>query len=894
MNARHANVSMSMKPMLAMILALGTATAAVSDTPAALADTATQAAEIESCIRGLADESFRAREQASRRLWELGEAALPALKEASMAADPEQAIRARALLRNIRLHITPDTDPGLIELIERYGKSSASEKKALLIKMRGKRAWPQMLKLYAAEKDPEVRREMRATMSAVALRAARERLMEDDSAGARKFLEMAPADPGSLLALAELHRIEGSLADEIARALAAPKPNAAWLLALRRAEGDPAKARDAALAAKEPRLAALMAALAGDPLPWLGELRGTADDDTPGWHYAVIAAKRWSGHKIGPVDLAPLMRMSASRDPDERNGAINALFLAGESVAAEKARRQHDPLAAFAYFDTLERVPEALEALGLDASSRTYRPWVDARIDELLADDIEDQHEVADTADELVVLANLLERRGRRDLLDQAFAAPLARMAAKDDIGFTELLGRMFGGSMAASGAPGLASRSASAWAGEDEARWSEVLVAAFGDEPLVRQWWDWLGEIQPRATRAERLDAMLALFRMGSNPGRLRSKWIELLWQAVEQAPPDRQAELVERIARLASAAGDAATAVKAWDRLPPADREKFYWPRRVTRLTATGRWQEAADVILAHIAGFQAGDRESITELHAYAAAALRVAGRPDEAAYHDRRAALLALGNGALAIRIGNGYAFGCDYQRAGEWWQRAAIWTSPDSDDCVIALKLHADELQARGQWTACAAVAEVLAAIYSTNEYYWSKPITAPNQRLQADMARGFSLLPRDRPRALALLGGCHARCPSDGSLADYFFPQLRKNGLKREHDRWFRETWQQLEHALAEYPDSTNTLNTAAWFAARSLRKLDQAEKLVRRALSQQPEQAAYLDTLAEIHFARGDRRAANEWSAKAVNQAPDDIQLRRQQQRFLSGPLPE
>jgi predicted Zn-dependent protease len=71
------------------------------------------------------------------------------------------------------------------------------------------------------------------------------------------------------------------------------------------------------------------------------------------------------------------------------------------------------------------------------------------------------------------------------------------------------------------------------------------------------------------------------------------------------------------------------------------------------------------------------------------------------------------------------------------------------------------------------------------------------------------------------------------------------------------------------------------------------MRKLDAAERHVKKALATSPRQSAYLDTMAEIHFARGRRDKALEWSRLAVNYTPEDVLLRRQHERFRSEPFP-
>lgn len=848
--------------------------------------------KIDALLRGLADENFRVREQSTRELWELGDAALPALRGASSSADPEQAIRARELLRKIQLHITPDTDPSVILLVESYHKASPAEKTLLLGKMRGKRAWQQMLKLYSAETDAELRERLRPVMGAVASKAARERLLQGDAAGARGFLEMAPADAANLLALADFHRSHGTLEAELARANGADRKAAAWRMALHRAAGNPEAARDEALAAGEKPMAAVMAAFAGDPLPFLREMRDN-NSGSPASAYAAIAAKRWQGEKVRKDDMDFLSRMISSRDPSEQATALTALFLLGEVETAEPAFAKSQPLAAFRHFEALERIPEAHRALGLDPAKPAYKSWVEKHLERMTKEDAGEHGEVTDDGDQLLALANFLERRGLHETAMQAFGAPLAAMAKEDPAAFSEFLGRLFGNRETLSGAPKLARDIGAAWAGDDAARWEDLRVAAFGDDESSREWWNWLAEIQPDTSLSDRFDAFLTLKGIGHDPAGLRAKWMDLIWKSVKKNDPVQRQLLLERIAEHAAETGDATTSIKAWDQLPPEGRNTIFWGLQIVHLSAVDRWNDAAEVILRQINTINEAKQEPPADLHAYAAATLRVAGRLDEAARHDRWADQLALGNAALALRAGNGYAFGRDYRRAAEWWKRAAMQADPDSEEFIQAVQMHSNALLEQEQWRKTAATSEIVAAIYAGNEYQFSNHLLLMRQRLQADMARALSRLATERPASLATLARCHRIFASDGSLADFFFPALRKTGLIKEHDAWFLDSWEKMEDVIALYPESDNTRNTAAWFAARAMRKLDAAERHARKALATSPCQSAYLDTMAEIHFARGEREKALEWSRIAVNFTPEDVMLRRQQERFRSEPFP-
>lgn len=851
--------------------------------------------DLKTLIRELGDESFQVRENASRKIWELGEKALPELQEALELPSPEQVYRARDLLRKIQLQITPETDPTVAALVERYQKATPSERFLLLGKMKKKQAWSQILKLYASETNAGIREKLVPDMNIISARAARERIVQGDAVGAREFLEMAPANSEGLLALAEFHRSHGTLEAELARAKTGKGQKAMlWLLSLERAAGNLQAARAAATAAGRPRIAAAMAVLSGDPLPWLlWPDKHVNGQDTPA-AYASVAAKRWSGKPIRQADLEPLIRALSKRRPRDRESAMNALFVLGEFSAVEETFVKSDPLGAFRHFEALERIPEAFRALGLDPDQPDYQGWVKKRITILRADDIENQRGVSSVLEELVSLANFLERRGLGQQAFEVFSNPLAKLAEEDRNLFEDFLSALFGNRDVVTGAPMLAKRIGIVWAGDDNERWEALVATAFGNDETSSAWWNWLPELDPKASLAERFGGMLALSSIGPDPEKSRDRWMALAWKAAEQSPEESRNALVERIWELMAQTGDVTNGYKALKQLTDESRNRILWGQKVVFLTALGQWDDAAAIIIEQIDTHKAAKQPPGAELYAYAASALRRAGREDEAVIHDAWADKLALGDPGVAIRVGNGYAHGYDYKRAADWWARAVCESDPDSSDFPLALKIHADDLLERGRWKETAATSEVLARIFVNSDYRGSTPLPFMRQRLQADMARALGNLKTDREGSIALLELCHRNFASDGSLADFFFPALRKAGLLKKHDEWFRKTWNLMGAVIKKYPDSDNTLNTAAWFASRAVLKLDDAEKFLSVALDAYPYQSSYIDTMAEIHFAKGDRKKALEWSKRAVNYAPDDAQLRRQQERFRSAPLPK
>ena len=338
----------------------------------------------------------------------------------------------------------------------------------------------------------------------------------------------------------------------------------------------------------------------------------------------------------------------------------------------------------------------------------------------------------------------------------------------------------------------------------------------------------------------------------------------------------------------------GDVANSLKIRALSPPDENAEEFDGLHLLELSAAERWEDASQILLKLLSNKDGRDLNTRPDLHAYAASCLRRAGHPEAAAKHDALVEKLALGDASLYLRIGHGYAFGTDYERCSLWWERAAREADPNNGNHTGILTVLATDFLKRGIWKQAAATSEVLAQFYSGNGMVRSSPLSLLRMRLQADQARAFSLLENDRPKALGILQNCLLLLPCDGSLADHFFPALRKAGLIQQHDAWFETTWQHIQGVIRIYPKSHNTRNTAAWLASRSLLHLDEAETHVKLALATHPNQSAYLDTMAELQFARGNRKQAIEWSDKAINYMPGDDDIRRQHQHFSNDPLPK
>lgn len=866
----------------------------------------TTSPSIPELVRNLADPKFRVREDASRSLWQLGNHALSALKEATRSEDPEMAHRARELVRKIELSLTPDTDPEVIAIVERYEKASAQAKTDLMMQLHQKRAWLQLLKLYAMETSPQIRSQMEGAASVAAVNAGRECLKNGDALGAREYLELAPATPDSLFTLAEFHRTHGTLQEEIKRAKSLKGvQGGAWRLALYKSAGDLKSARTAAVEAELSAQAVQMAMLDGDPLPWLRHpwpesRRGRRDAD-----YMPLAIKRFSG-QLTPQDIAKLETASGGRQQSERNSAIVALYLLGEYDEAEKAFLKHFHSGAFLYLTAGERIDEALESFGIDPAEPDFKSWVTERVPKEENDEAEDEFEEGASFDyeDLNALAAFLEGWGLHEEALSAFSEPMVKMAGHNEGYLLDFLSALLGDSR--SGAPRLGVELADQWAGHDDDRWNRIIVSLMSDDGNGLALWDWMSELEPSLGPKEKLTAYLALCRSIDDPESTGDWWMERIWQAIDAAEAGERSALLAHVRFLVQHTDDAEDALAVWDRLEEIERKSTTGLEMLDYLTAVDRWQDAVDILNRVVTNNGQNQIYVRLDLHAMLAACLRKTGNDKEAAKHDDIVEKLSLGRDTLTIA--KAYESCGDFERHDIWVKRAAIGVNPNLDSYLHNLSEYGRILLEKEKWRESAALWEVVASSLTSRDIYDSSDSARTlmffrQVRFQADLSRAMSNLGADRKASVEMLDSLHSRNAFDGGLADYFFPAVRAAGLIREHDKWFEASWQRVEAVTKRYPGSHNTANTAGWLASRACRRLAEAEVLLKGALEKKPRQPAYLDTMAEIQFAKKSRAKALEWSMKAVKASPStrdrtsglplDAMIRRQHERFRVGEFP-
>lgn len=850
-------------------------------------------------VARLSDDSFKVREAATRDLWKLGEQALPELQRAAAGDDPEAAIRARELIRKIELGILPDSSARIVDLVMRYDRGNPDERRAVIGELKSLRAWRQILKLYALEKDEESLAVLEPQVRGVAIEAARDCITagEPDIAGAFSYLRMARPEPPELMAMASLHRATGTLAAELEKARDLEgREGHLWRFALNAAAGNVQEASVAAELAGLELAAARLQLLAGDPLPWIKvapappqSISALALPD-----YRDLVIRRWQGKEIKPDMLRHMRRMARGGDEDDQAKSLRLLFLAGDHAEAEKLLASLDPTAAFYYFETGERIEEALKVFGLDPAKPDYKAWALKRFRVLIDDPDEEENELL----ELAMLGYFLERRGLMKELQEAFVVPLEELARTDQEIFIRTAARLFSGpygSVTASTAWPVI-RAAATYAGDDEVRWMQVVENLFDNYREPDRLWTWIGTVKPALSRLERMELFCRLYLRLPDPDNARGKFFDDAWAAIQKA------EGIDRLTQLGQfldlsnmrGAKDSPNFLKGMELLfredPDAAAERFAG----NHFSTVGRWVNAAEEWMRLV-----NLRPGYPALRAYAAASYRRAGNETAAAAQERLVELLAMGETEVLHDCAVAYALAGDFERAKTWWGRAAAECTNDMDNFLAAIRYLSQDAFANGEWRPAAAFGEALAlqeAMAGRTSY--DIPISYGvsgdlRMRIDADLARSFMRLDKDRAAAVEGIKAAAAMPFADLSLADSFFAPMREAGLTKEHDEAFERLWMNLEKRIAAYPENDNTRNSAAWLASRANRRLNEAAEHLKKALEHHPRQAAYLDTMAEVHFALGDRAKAVEYSTRALLEEAEDPQIVRQHERFKSGPFP-
>ncbi len=126
--------------------------------------------------------------------------------------------------------------------------------------------------------------------------------------------------------------------------------------------------------------------------------------------------------------------------------------------------------------------------------------------------------------------------------------------------------------------------------------------------------------------------------------------------------------------------------------------------------------------------------------------------------------------------------------------------------------------------------------------------------------------------------------------PEDITVPTLVIPRLDRLGRTKEADAIFARSVAALRPGLQQTPPSADAHNNVAWLCAVARRQLDEALVWSQKSNELAKNNPAYLDTLAEIHFQKGDRAKALELIEKCIELAEEPEYFQQQRARFKDG----
>jgi Tfp pilus assembly protein PilF len=177
------------------------------------------------------------------------------------------------------------------------------------------------------------------------------------------------------------------------------------------------------------------------------------------------------------------------------------------------------------------------------------------------------------------------------------------------------------------------------------------------------------------------------------------------------------------------------------------------------------------------------------------------------------------------------------------------------------------------------------------AIDPTNEQVWQEILlveseTEDYKTLQKDAEKALEYFPNRVP--FLYFYGLGSQQTGNYDEAIYAFDKLRKSaagdpeltlqayislGEVYQLNQNYTKSEESFEKALELDPQNAFVLNNFAYYLSLRKEKLDKAAEMVQKALSQNPNSSAYLDTYGWILYLQGNYQKAAEYMERAVNQ---------------------
>ncbi|HWG43533.1 MAG TPA: hypothetical protein VN688_12165 [Gemmataceae bacterium] len=854
------------------------------------------AKQIAQWIEQLGDNSFAVREQASKKLWAAGQAAEPALEKAIKSDDAEVVRRARDLLDKFRWGIYPDTPAEIAAGIQAYQSSEGNQRLEALQRLlqAGSTGLKAVLKISKAEKDPNQRKTFGQIVSSK-LPSAFARVLETNNYEEFEGLLEGGHDNEIIdnQQYAAYWLLRGKLDERITRfrSLLAKTPAekrlAETLIYLYRAKGDLTAARKAAEKAERGDLiegilyeAADWKALAARPGAPVGR------DTVEKLAYQAAFARLAGNQKDFETFLGDLRKL-ADQGPGRgiSSFAVAKAFLVndrpidGLALLAKTPDRhaiQFEILCArLQYGEAMKLVAQTRPA---DSKEQKLLEILQARTLYMLGEKDKAQalftrlaEQIKDNSDAFWV-SNLLETEYRIGLIDQAFKHCAKAMSDGRPKG--EKLGQ--GGTYLSKVFPNH-TQTAEAW-------W-ELLRQKFKDETSeavlkrLRKLMD--GKIAAKDVKAwiEEADGVLSV-----NDGRHRRNDPDFVTKSSRQWQAMAEVATMAGLDDLARSLLEKADTPEALLQLGDMLARKKQWTK------AAERYRQAWRKSLTPDEALPSGKQSDPLPLY-LAGDALVKAGQDKEGKELIERSHWLLLADAKGRFAFLRALAQRGHMKAAQRETELLSRVSEPNTYYSGAAIRRLAVAAIARKDYLKAAEGFEQ-SMLRCLNPYTnFVQPSGYANVPAQVHQLRARGLFAAGKfAEAHKQIELAQACSPGNVELPITLVPALEKGGHKKEATALFEKSFAAYAKVSQDYPRCAWAHNSAAWMAACCRRNLDKALEHAGKAVELAPTNAGYIDTLAEVHFQRGEKDKAIALQKRAIEIDPKKSYYRKQLRRLEAG----
>lgn len=843
---------------------------------------------IDAAIRALAEDEFDVRQRASDFLWKSGKAAQPALELAIKSTDAEVRLRSMMVLRKVRLGITPETPAELHALISQFYDGDRNVRQRVISELRQKQAFNTLFALLQLETDPTTRQLFYSTLQSDIQRLAPQMIASKDWSMLEQWLDLGKSTETGRGPFVAYVLLRERLPEELKKVQAdfdktGDAGTALLLAAMLRASGDKAQALAVAAGTKAPTNTWLQG-VAREQQDWLRLVELHADkapNPRAELHRLAVRGTAFRlANKSAEANEAFQQLKTLAPNDDVWFAAKGLLLNDRPSDALELLQPGLKPMA----FDLLTQRQDhqaALDLVGIKDDTKFDAAWLSG----LTGQPAVRTSRTIDRFAFAVTIAAELRTLGKQKQFDELYALLHASAANDDSRGLNwQQLARL-------ERLPGRQRKLLEFYGRGATTNYQAVLSALFRTKFVRAQtWWEVL-EGDPRwQSPAARLAAVAVAMQPVTYAKHADVDWPAIVQFVEAKAANDMLAGPVRSkyhvaLAEAWSARDNKKQADIHWQAACAADptaREAY-----ADALFTEKRWLEAA-------AQYQRGIEANQGNALAWylQGTAMKRAGRADLAATLQSTANLMCLDSSS---RYSLAYALQDRNlkEEAQEQWLLLQRIGHPE-DTTVTLANQHLGNFVAEADPLAACDYSEQL-------RFHLLKPTTNLVEQsgyldlgVSIHRARARGLLAKgDKPGALAELKICNDLLPGYIKVVEEFDPLLRKAGLNAEADKLFATSFQLYSDSAQQFPESAAQANNAAWVAALTVKRLDEALALAERAVKLAPENPSYADTMAEVHFARGDREQALTWARKAVDLDPESKVYNERLQAFSTRELP-